>query len=200
MTTLFDFILEIVAVFLGVLGAFELDNYREARTQDKERVRVLILIRQEVDANQELINSTNSRIEPTDVLNHRSVRDIWDGVSSKLVVLRDNDLLHQVTLLYFDLASFDRIIEVYNEHARPYQYATVEEKARMKPELTRQLVHLKSYGMNLVLPQITKVLKLIDAELGREKIGHVPKSNTKTEKAGAPGSGMPGGMSGGDEF
>jgi hypothetical protein len=49
-TTPFDFILELVAVFVGVFAAFELDKYRESRAEDKERIRLLGLIYREVTA------------------------------------------------------------------------------------------------------------------------------------------------------
>ena len=167
MTPLCAFILELVAVFLGVLGAFELDSPRDRLAEDKERKRVLGLIRRELKANYDIINASNLT-EAGYVLNTRSMHNVWDGITSKLSVLDNDDLLQQVTLAYFDLANSDRNFDMYEEYARQYQHAMPEEKPKMKPELERECAHFKKYSTDMVLPQITKAVRFIDGELSEK--------------------------------
>lgn len=181
LTTLCDFILEIVAVFFGVLGAFELDNYRDRKAEDKERVRVLGLIRREVDSNKHILDGMVlvEKDEVIGVPTSRPMRNIWEGITSKLAILTNYELLEEATLLYFDLANLDGILDMYREHVGEYHYVSLEEKARMEPTLRSQRTHYVSYIEQTVLPQIPKVLKLIDAELAGKtpKIERVPSRN-----------------------
>lgn len=183
MTTVLDFFLELAAVFLGVLGAFELDNYREAKAEDKERVRLLGLISREVDSNNGiLIGMSREEDAAFGVPNARPMRNIWDGITSKLAILRNDELLEEATMLYWDLANLDGMLDIYRDYAGRYQYASSEEKVRLGPILFIHRTHYVDYIKNEALPQITIVRKLIDAELWREKSNHVPKSNTEDEK------------------
>ena len=174
----FAFALEILAVFLGVLGAFELDNLRDRRAENKERKRILKLIHRELKANHDIIDAANLT-KAGQVLNTRTMRNIWEGIASKLSVLSNDDLLGEVTLTYFDIANADRNFDMYDEYARRYQQAVTSEKAAMKPELERECAHFKRYATKIVLPQIVKVLKLIDDELAGKlpKTEHVPPRN-----------------------
>jgi len=188
LTTVFDFILEIVAVFVGVFAAFELDNYREASAENKERLRLLALIRREVHANEQVLTSM-TRIEtddPVSVESSRSIRNIWEGITGKLVILRNDELLEATTLLYFQLANLDRLLDLYREYAGAYLYASPNERMRMEPRLKDQRTHYVTFINGYVLPQISLVLRFTDAELGHSKPAHVPKSNAKPLKTGVP--------------
>lgn len=178
LTPLCTFILELVAVFFGVLGAFELDNWRDRKAEDKERGRVLGLISHELESNQAIVNAMNLT-PPSDVVNARPMRNIWEGIASKLSVLNDDTLLIEVTLAYFDLANLGRDIDMYEEYARKYQYATKEQQATMRPVLESQCNHFKGYATKTVLPQIAKVVKLIHTQLDHKEPSDVPKSNEK---------------------
>lgn len=184
-----DFFLELVAVFLGVLGAFELDNYREAKAEDKERVRLLGLISREVESNNGILLGMSREKDAATafgVPNARPMRNIWDGITGKLAILRNDKLLEEATMLYWDLANLDGMLDTYRDYAARYEYASSEEKVRLGPTLLSQRTHYVGYIKTEVLPQITIVRKLIDAELPSEKTNHVPKSNTEDEKTGVP--------------
>lgn len=184
MIELLSFILEIVAVFVGVFAAFWLDNRRNRKAEETERRRLLGLIRREVDANKHILNGmvlVENNEDIGSVPSSRPMRNVWEGVTEKLAVLTNDKLLEEATLLYFDLANLDAIIDQYREHAGEYQYASSEERARMKPTLRSERTHYVDYIKENLVAQIEEVLKLIDAE-----IGYVPKSNTKTEILGVP--------------
>jgi hypothetical protein len=51
MVDLVQFALEIGGVFMGAFAAFEFDNFREQRNEKKESVRVLKLLKQELEIN-----------------------------------------------------------------------------------------------------------------------------------------------------
>ena len=177
-----DFVLEIIAVFVGVFAAFELDNYREASAENKERLRLLALIRREVHANEQVLASM-TRIktdDPVSVESSRSIRNIWEGITGKLVILRNDELLEATTLLYFQLANLDRLLDMYREYGGAYLYASPIERTRLEPRLKDQRTHYVTFIKRFVFPQISLVLRFIDAELDHNKPAHVPKSNTKT--------------------
>jgi hypothetical protein len=152
--------------------AFEFDKYRDRRAEDKERVRLLGLIRHELVANQEIVNTMLS-INAGAVLNTRPKHNIWDGISSKLTVLSNDDLLEQANLAYFSLACLEKDTDMYDAEARRYQYvmeyekAAIKsqyEKAAMKSQLQKLCDHFKKYITESVLPHLEKSIELIDAE------------------------------------
>ena len=165
LTTFSDFILEIVAVFLGVFTAFWLDRYREDKAERREATKVLRLIRREVSENKELLGVMQG-IPAGTISNARPMRGIWDGLTERLVLVRNDDLFTQATLLYFLQANLDKMIEMYEQHAAEYQYADSVKKAAMGGPLSAECKHFVEYLTNYVLPQIDRVLMLIDTELG----------------------------------
>lgn len=174
-------------MFIGVFAAFWLDNRRETKAEDKERVRLLGLIRREVESNNGILDGL-SLVKEDDfgVPNYRPMRNIWEGITSKLAILRSDDLLEEATMLYWQLAAFDGMLDIYRDYAGRYQYASSEERVALEPTLLSQRTHYVDFIKNELFPQITIVLKLLDAEEGQEKASHVPKSNTKTVKSGVP--------------
>lgn len=188
MTTAFDFFLELVAVFVGVFAAFQLDNYRESRAEDKERLRLLGLIYREVTANKGILDGMLLIERDVDlgVPNTRPMRNIWDGVTSKLAILRNDELLEETTMLYWQLSNLDAMLDVYRVYAGIYQYTSSEERMKMETSLLNQRTHYVEYIKKEPLPQIATVIKRIEAELGPEDASDVPKSNTETPKTGVP--------------
>ena len=175
------FILEIIGVFFGAFLAFRLDNRRERQAEDKERVRLLSLIRREVADNEGVLKGMVEveRDGLVGVPSARPMRSIWEGITEKLAILTNDELLEEATFLYFDLANLDGILDLYRERVGEYHYATPKEQARMKPTLNSQRTHYVNYIKDAVLPQIPVVLKLIDAELDdkRPESDRVPSRN-----------------------
>jgi hypothetical protein len=181
LTTAFDFLLELAAVFVGVLAAFELDNYRESKAEDKERLRLLRLIYREVTANKGILDGMSLIKAESDfsVPNARPMRNIWEGITGKLAILRNDDLLEEATMLYWELANLDKMLDIYRDYASAYQYASSEEKIRMSPLLLSERTHYVEYIEKEALPQIAIVIKLLDAELGQENAVAVPKIDSQ---------------------
>jgi hypothetical protein len=164
LTTFLDFILELGAVFFGVFGAFELDNWHEGRIERKECNRVLRLIGLEVQGNRDIFRIMKDT-EVGGVVNIRPMRGIWDGFTSKLGLVRNDALLLEATRPYFFQSNIDRMLDIYRKYAAEYQYADSKRKAEMKVTITDERDHFVSYITNFVLPQIDTVLSLINAEL-----------------------------------
>ena len=134
MTTALDFFLELVAVFVGVLAAFELDKYRESQGENKERLKLLGLIYLKVTANKGILEGMLHIEGDVDfgVPNARPMRNIWDGITGKLAILRDDDLIEEATMLYWELDNLDRMLDIYRIYSGIYQYASSEERTRME--------------------------------------------------------------------
>jgi hypothetical protein len=181
LTTAFDFFLELIAVFLGVLAAFELDKYRESKAEDKERLRLLELIYREVTSDKGILDGMlNIEMESDiSVPNARPMRNIWDGITSKLAILRHNDLLEEATMLYWELANLDKMLDIYRYYAGVYQYAGSEERMKMRDNLLNQRIHYVEYIKKEPLPQIATVINLIEAELREESASGTSPRNTK---------------------
>ncbi|MGA3110325.1 MAG: hypothetical protein ABSD99_12905 [Candidatus Bathyarchaeia archaeon] len=177
MTTLFDFLVEILAVFLGVVFAFLFDEYREGRDERKEGRKVLDLLRFEVEGNKNILEPMKDTAVGA-VPNSRPMRGIWDGLTAKLGTVKNDEILSELGLLYFLQAALDRALNVYRHYAGEYQYADPEKKAAMLLSITSERDHFVNYITTFVLPQIVKVIALIDAELGDRK--------PKTEEKGVP--------------
>jgi hypothetical protein len=183
LTTIYDFVLEIVAVFIGAFAAFELDSYRDRKAEEKERKRFLELIRREVKANERILDGMILvESQPAAIPSSRPIRNVWEGITEKLALLRNEKLLEEATLLYFDLANLDGILGMYREHSAAFLYASPEEKERTKPILARERAYYVHYIKNYLLEQIQKVLKLIEVELGQQ---HVALRKTESDQSGA---------------
>ena len=168
LTTLFDFILEIVAVFLGVFAAFWLDKYREDRAERRESDRVLNLIRTEVSANKDMLEGMK-QATATAVQNVRPIRSMWEGLTNRLGLVRKDQLLSEATQLYFLLANADKMLDVHQRYAGEYQFADSKRKEAMEPILQDQHKHFMSYVTTHILPKIDRVLTLIDSELNNKQ-------------------------------
>jgi len=186
MMALIDFGLELVAVFVGVVLAFEFDNFRESRDENKERLRLLGLLYREVTANVGILDGMRERTTVDfGVPNTRPMRNVWDGITSKLAILKNDDLLEEATMLYWQLANLDRMLDLYRVYAGAYQYLSSEERMRMESTLSDQRAHYVGYIEKEALPKISIVMKLIESELRLEH-ARVPQRKANDQKTGVP--------------
>ena len=113
-----DFLLEVIAVFVGVIAAFELDNYRERRQETKESVRVLELIEAELNENIKLLKQFHELFaKPETVVPYYHLRLIvWEGVRGKIDLIKNDKLLTDVMQVYFAIDMLERTLTVYKEH------------------------------------------------------------------------------------
>lgn len=169
--TILDFVVQLLAVFLGALAAFLFDDFRDYLADKKERNRVLRLIRREVNANkQAMFNLKEPEPQsPFAVPNARvPMRTIWQGLASKIGLLKDEDLLEALNVLYFQLDSLELMMNLFRQYSTQYQFAPDEEKRRTRSTLASLNLHWHTFLAGYPLPQADKVLKLIDAQLGRK--------------------------------
>jgi hypothetical protein len=163
-TSLFDFLLEIVAVFIGVFAAFFLDNYREERAQKKENSRLLHLLREEIESNKGILSGMRET-KPGAVPHGRPMQNVWQSIVSKFDVMKEDELFSEVTYLYWVIGNLDRMVDLYMEYTATHMYLP-DQLARqtMESRLESQREHIRTYIVNEGLPQIEKVLKLIEQE------------------------------------
>ncbi|HKM50094.1 MAG TPA: hypothetical protein VJZ75_02845, partial [Candidatus Bathyarchaeia archaeon] len=162
------FVLELAAVFLGVLAAFLADNYSKDKAERKERGRILNLIRAEINYNKQILDTLKVGLKESDVppvVNTHPMRGMWEGFTNRLGLVENDKLRHETTLLYFVLANLDTMIDNYNPYASEYQYADTKKKLEMAPIIRRQHELLVGYLKEHVLPHFDKVLPLFDTEL-----------------------------------
>ena len=160
----FDFVRELAAVFFGVLAAFLFDKYRDRQVEHKEGNRVLNLIGGEIIANRGILEGMKY-IEAPAVPNEGPMRGMWDGLTSKLGLVKNDNLLSEATVLYFFLANLDKMLDVYRQYTAKYQYADPTKKAQMESILADQCKYFKGYITKYILPKIDEVLTLIGNEL-----------------------------------
>ena len=172
MTTVLDFALQLIAAFLGVFGAFVLDDYREKRADDKEEKRVLGLIQREIDANLMMIETMLAVVQrvgatdPIAVPNARTMQTVWEGVVSGLGGVRDEKLLEQINLLYFEMDNLDRMLDTFRQHATDFLLAPETEKKRLESAIKSLQSFHQEYVTEVLRPHLEKVSDLIDSELG----------------------------------
>jgi hypothetical protein len=156
-----SFLITVTGTGIGVYLAFLADRYNKDKAERIENDRILNLIRTEVNANKEILEIMKNTTAPG-VPNTRPMRDIWDGLTGSLGSVKKANLLSQAVVLYYLLANLDGMLDAYQRNAGEYQYGDSTKRAAMEPILTDQCKHFTSYIKKHILPQIDKVLTLID--------------------------------------
>jgi hypothetical protein len=163
-----DFLLEILAVFIGVFAAFLLENYRESVVEKKENTRLFRMLREEILANKGILNGIRNT-KAGAVPFGRPMRTVWDGIVNKFDVIREAELFSEVTYLYFVIGSLDRMVNAFADYAAMHRYVTdMQARAGVEEQLKSLREHFTSYIVDECLPQIGRVLKLIDEQLPKD--------------------------------
>lgn len=173
MVDIIQFGLDILGVFIGAFAAFELENLRERRNDRKEEVRVLRLIRTEVNDNGQLLNKLQNTLRdfPEGVPYTRLRNSIWRGVASKLELVTNDKLLTDLTGLYYAIDLVDRTLDTYSEHATlNIHEVNVEVQKAIQARLD---IHRNVLVTNITTPRtgLIDMCKAIAEEIDRETNG-----------------------------
>lgn len=134
---------EIVAVFIGVITAFELDNWRETRHEEIERRRLLELLRKEIENNILIMNGILTKLSSG--VPYEGLRlEIWQGITGKLDVFNDDNLLWKIALFYYRLNTLGRTLDLYVDHTSTYTFLTGGNRPLLKDILTFHKNTIKS--------------------------------------------------------
>ncbi len=84
----------------------------------KKSVRVLALIRNELLANVgtlEMIDALFKNNETQQLPYYRLHSDVWEAVSSKIEIVKNDELLTKITEEYFTFDMFERTLQLYED-------------------------------------------------------------------------------------
>jgi hypothetical protein len=113
------FALEILAVFLGVAFAFALDRHQQKVLEKRESIRVLGLIKQELQDNQTVLDKMKTefqRLKSTEGFTmpfYHMRFSIWQGISGKVDTIKNEQVLAEVSQVYFNYDTFERTLDTY---------------------------------------------------------------------------------------
>lgn len=86
---------------MGAFAAFEFDNFREQRNEKKESVRVLKLLKQELEINlHQMIPAIRKNVQQTKMPYVPLELDIWEAVSNKIDHISNDDALQAIARAY----------------------------------------------------------------------------------------------------
>lgn len=182
MTDLVGFGLEILGVFLGVGAAFLLDRLADQLSEKKEYLRVLILIRHELDADVTVLEKFRTNFDKAEnqpshyhVPYYHLRMSMWQGISSKVDSIKDEALLTQIALVYYNYDTFERMLNSYLDLAlaaikAPHNVAETNIEASIENRCKGLLVEINGDQTGKGSIELTKqTITSIDTELRRLK-------------------------------
>ncbi len=177
-----EFVLGIIGVFLGAFAAFEFDKFRERQNEKKQSVRVLELLRRELEVNlQEMIPAIRKNVEESKLEFVPVALDIWEAVSNKIDSIANDNALEAIASAYYRLHTLERVLEWYRIYAAIYFSISSNEK--LKPNLRKGLQSIagiilerirepkdeqpKDEQERMVIVEIREAISEIDKEIQR---------------------------------
>jgi hypothetical protein len=150
------YLVEFVAVFIGVIAAFELDKRRETRHEETERRRLLGLLRKEIEADVLIMDQIlTGLLSIPNAVPYQSLRlEIWQGITGKLDIFNDDILLEKIARFYYRLNLLGRTLDIYLDHASSYTFLTtsanqphVENLLTFHKDTIKSLIGNKDQGL-----------------------------------------------------
>jgi hypothetical protein len=164
-----SFVLEILAVFLGVLAAFWLDNYRERRVETSGAVRALRMIHEELIGNMTIMEQLQQGFssESDKVPYFGPQFALWRGVSDKIGLTKNDTLFRELLKIYYRFEVLDSILSLYREH---YAMLGTGTGAKIRRVLEKRVATHKSNALvqlGELIPQTKSLITAIEAEIER---------------------------------
>jgi hypothetical protein len=132
------FVLEVIAVGLGVFLAFWADSYRENRSEKKHTLRVLAMLKNELQRNFDAIEIIRRNLEKGLIPYEHFKADCWDAVADKLSLVQDDELLRMIMRVYYNFDTFERTIKLLYEEVFALHTESNEEVKKRLFDLVRE--------------------------------------------------------------
>jgi hypothetical protein len=124
MMDLVQFALEILGVFIGAFAAFELDKLREGQSEKRESVRVLKLLKRELEVNlHDKIPAMRASLREMKMPVSPLELEIWEAISDKIDRISNDDVLEAIARAYYRLHTLQRVANGYRTLAITYSFA-----------------------------------------------------------------------------
>jgi hypothetical protein len=174
-----QFVLGIIGVFLGALAAFEFDKFRDRQNEKKQSIRILELLRRELEANlRKTIPAIRKNVEKRKLAELHSLElDIWEAVSNKIDSITNDKALEAIARAYYDLHTLERTLEWYRIYAAIY-FSTSNEK--LKPNIRKGMQSIASIILERTREPKDEQDRTVIAEM-REAISEIDKEIKRLE-------------------
>jgi hypothetical protein len=113
-TTFFS---EMIAVGIGVFGGFWADSLREKHIEKKGRIRVLKLLREELNTNLTIMDIIRKGLAQNKVPYAHLQLSMWGAVSNKIDLISNDELLDGINAAYYNFDMFEKTLDMYIELA-----------------------------------------------------------------------------------
>jgi hypothetical protein len=167
--------LEFLGVFVGVIMAFWLDRRGEVSRERKEAVKLLKLIKEELEKNTGLLDQFRNELNvpPGQIYlpYYRLQLSTWEAISGKMDLIKNDELLVSISQAYFNFDMFTRTLERYLDLA----YHLVKERSpaaelreqihRHRLSMIKQVEEVKNGQKDGILPFTKKVISRIEDEI-----------------------------------
>ena len=109
------FVLQVIAVGLGVFLGFCADRYREGGSEKKRVARVLNMLRDELIRNLVAIGIIRGHLEKDRIPFEHIKTDCWAAVADKVNLVENGELLMKIMRVYYSYDTFERAIKLLYE-------------------------------------------------------------------------------------
>jgi hypothetical protein len=148
MLDLVQFTLEIVAVFIGAFAAFEFDNFGERQNEKRESVRVLELLKRELEINlHDMIPAIRKNLQEMKMPFTPLELDIWEAISNKIDRISNDDALEAIARAYYRLHALEKVANGYRTLAIAYSFAA-------DTKMSNSVLNRLKRNENIILEQI----------------------------------------------
>jgi hypothetical protein len=114
---IFDFLFQICAVGLGAFFGFWADSYREGLGEKKETVRILRLLREELQKNLTIMEVIRKNLYEFLYPSSHFSSTMFQAVSGRLHLVNDpnNTLLTKITRAYYNFDTFEKALQLFKD-------------------------------------------------------------------------------------
>ena len=176
MVGLVQFAPEIGGVFIGAFAAFEFDNFRERQNEKKDSVRVLKLLKHELEINlHEMIPAIRTNVQQTKMPSTPLELDIWEAISNKIDRISNDGALQAIARAYYQLHALEKITDGYRALVTAYSF-TLDQKVsgniqnrlkRNESIILEQIREPKDEQDQTIIQTVRKAIMEIENEIRR---------------------------------
>jgi hypothetical protein len=120
LTNWFSLGLEMLAVGLGVFGGFIADLFLERHLEKGQKIRALNLLKPELEANMRIMDLLWFGIIRNKATYSHFNLDMWRGVSTKIDLITNVELLTDITAAYYNFEQFEKALDLFYTYLAMY--------------------------------------------------------------------------------
>jgi len=138
MIDVMSFLLEIIAVGIGVFGGFIANIFLQKWLERRQSIRVLKLLRKELELNLDIIRTIiRSNVKAWKVPYAPLELGIWKAISNKIDLITNDVTLDAIAKVYYQFDTLEKTLESFADDAAAYDPQAAD---KTKKEIAKRVI------------------------------------------------------------